>query len=95
MRNVFPASLFALRTGQPHGPIPKDDMLVAGVDVGSTQTKAIIVNENMEIVARGIEHLGFRRASSGHHVRQSDHGMSKAVRRGREFNRHHGPLLGP
>ena len=29
-------------------------MLVAGVDVGSTQTKAVILNENSEIVARGI-----------------------------------------
>ncbi|MBS4028829.1 MAG: 2-hydroxyglutaryl-CoA dehydratase [Ignavibacteriales bacterium] len=33
-------------------------MLVAGVDVGSTQTKAIIVNENAEIVARGIVNTG-------------------------------------
>jgi predicted CoA-substrate-specific enzyme activase len=33
-------------------------MLVAGVDVGSTQTKAIILNENAEIVARGIVNTG-------------------------------------
>jgi predicted CoA-substrate-specific enzyme activase len=33
-------------------------MLVAGVDVGSTQTKAIILNENSEIVARGIVNTG-------------------------------------
>ncbi len=33
-------------------------MLVAGVDVGSTQTKAIILNENAEIVARGITNTG-------------------------------------
>ncbi len=33
-------------------------MLVAGVDVGSTQTKAIILNENTEIVARGIVNTG-------------------------------------
>jgi len=33
-------------------------MVVAGVDVGSTQTKAVIVNENAEIVARGIGNTG-------------------------------------
>ncbi len=33
-------------------------MLVAGVDVGSTQTKAIILNENAEIMARGIVNTG-------------------------------------
>ncbi|MBM4167436.1 MAG: 2-hydroxyglutaryl-CoA dehydratase [Ignavibacteria bacterium] len=33
-------------------------MLVAGVDVGSTQTKAIILNENSDIVARGIVNTG-------------------------------------
>lgn len=33
-------------------------MLVAGVDVGSTQTKAVILNENAEIVARGIINTG-------------------------------------
>ena len=33
-------------------------MLVAGVDVGSTQTKAVILNENSEIVARGIVNTG-------------------------------------
>ncbi len=33
-------------------------MLVAGVDVGSTQTKAVILNENSEIVARGILNTG-------------------------------------
>jgi predicted CoA-substrate-specific enzyme activase len=33
-------------------------MLVAGVDVGSTQTKAILLNENAEIVARGIVNTG-------------------------------------
>jgi len=33
-------------------------MLVAGVDVGSTQTKAVILDENAEIVARGIVNTG-------------------------------------
>jgi predicted CoA-substrate-specific enzyme activase len=33
-------------------------MVVAGVDVGSTQTKAIVLNENAEIVARGIVNTG-------------------------------------
>jgi (R)-2-hydroxyacyl-CoA dehydratese activating ATPase len=33
-------------------------MLVAGVDVGSTQTKAIILDENSEIIARGIVKTG-------------------------------------
>ncbi len=33
-------------------------MLVAGVDVGSTQTKAIILNENGETVARGMVNTG-------------------------------------
>jgi len=33
-------------------------MLVAGVDVGSTQTKAVILNENSEIVSRGILNTG-------------------------------------
>jgi predicted CoA-substrate-specific enzyme activase len=33
-------------------------MLIAGVDVGSTQTKAIILNENAEIMARGIVNTG-------------------------------------
>jgi predicted CoA-substrate-specific enzyme activase len=33
-------------------------MVVAGVDVGSTQTKAIVLNENGEIVARGIVNTG-------------------------------------
>ena len=36
----------------------RNQMLVAGVDVGSTQTKAIILNENTEIVARGIVNTG-------------------------------------
>src|SRR3972149_750748 len=33
-------------------------MLVAGVDVGSTQTKAVILNENFEIVSRAILNTG-------------------------------------
>ncbi len=33
-------------------------MLVAGVDVGSTQTKAIILDENADIIARGIVNTG-------------------------------------
>src|SRR5512146_1330470 len=33
-------------------------MLVAGVDVGSTQTKAVVLNENAEITARGIVNTG-------------------------------------
>ena len=33
-------------------------MLVAGVDVGSTQTKAVILDENSEIVSRGIVNTG-------------------------------------
>lgn len=33
-------------------------MVVAGVDVGSTQTKAVILNENAEIIARGIVNTG-------------------------------------
>lgn len=33
-------------------------MLVAGVDVGSTQTKAIILNENGQTVARGMVNTG-------------------------------------
>ena len=33
-------------------------MIVAGVDVGSTQTKAAILNENGEILARGIVNTG-------------------------------------
>lgn len=33
-------------------------MLVAGVDVGSTQTKAVILDENAEIVARGLVNTG-------------------------------------
>ncbi len=33
-------------------------MLVAGVDVGSTQTKAIILDENADIAARGIVNTG-------------------------------------
>jgi predicted CoA-substrate-specific enzyme activase len=33
-------------------------MLIAGVDVGSTQTKAVILNENGEIVTRGIIRTG-------------------------------------
>lgn len=33
-------------------------MIVAGVDVGSTQTKAVILNENAEIVSRGLVNTG-------------------------------------
>jgi predicted CoA-substrate-specific enzyme activase len=33
-------------------------MLVAGVDVGSTQTKAVVLNENSEIISRGILNTG-------------------------------------
>jgi predicted CoA-substrate-specific enzyme activase len=33
-------------------------MLVGGVDVGSTQTKAVILDENSEIVSRGIVNTG-------------------------------------
>lgn len=33
-------------------------MYVAGVDVGSTQTKAVILNENAELVARGLVNTG-------------------------------------
>ena len=33
-------------------------MLVAGVDVGSTQTKAVILNDNAELIARGLVNTG-------------------------------------
>lgn len=33
-------------------------MIVAGVDVGSTATKSILLNENGEIIARGLTHTG-------------------------------------
>ena len=33
-------------------------MIVAGVDVGSTATKSILMNENGEIIARGLANTG-------------------------------------
>ena len=33
-------------------------MVVAGVDVGSTQTKAVVLNSNSEIIARGLVNTG-------------------------------------
>ena len=45
----------------------------AGVDVGSTQTKAIILNENREIVARALTNTG------ANVVRAADHSFAEAL----------------
>lgn len=43
-------------------------MIVAGVDVGSTATKSILMNENGKIIARGLTHTGANVVSAAERV---------------------------
>ncbi|MCP5101604.1 MAG: 2-hydroxyglutaryl-CoA dehydratase [Chloroflexi bacterium] len=40
-------------------------IFTAGIDVGSTYTKAVILNDNLEIVSKGIVNTGFKLAEAG------------------------------